>query len=125
MQVANSQDLVREIQATDPHSFAHPDEAVVRHLDLDITVDFDRKIISGKATCEIENRKNVNRIILDTRDLKIEKVTLDNGEPATFTLGDEVKFLGRALTVNLKPASAEASAGRHYPIYCELSSRNL
>src|SRR6185295_17860684 len=64
----------------DPHSFARPAEAVVKHLDLDIAVDFTKKIISGKASCDIEVNNNASQIILDTRDLQIDKVTL-NGEP--------------------------------------------
>lgn len=27
----------------DPHTFAHPDEAVIKHLDLDLQVDFEKK----------------------------------------------------------------------------------
>ena len=34
----------------DPHSFARTEEAVVKHLALDITVDFSKKTIGGKAT---------------------------------------------------------------------------
>ncbi len=97
------------MNVTDPHSFAKADEAVVKHLDLDITVDFDKKIISGKATLEIERHNNASQIVLDTRKLKIEKVVLDNNEPATFALGEEVKFLGRALTVNCKPETKNIS----------------
>lgn len=101
------------MQNTDPHSFAKPNEAVVKHLDLDITVDFDKKIISGKAICEIENRNNAHQIILDTHDLTIEKVTLDNDAPATFSLGDDIKFLGRALTVNCKSETKYISIYYH------------
>ena len=93
----------------DPHSFSRPEEAVVKHLDLDITIDFDKKIVSGKATCEIENRKNVKQVIFDTRGLTIEKVLLDNNEPAIFTLGEEVKFMGRSLMVQCKPETKNIS----------------
>src|SRR5436190_4449437 len=68
------------MHVTDPHTFARPDEAVVKHLDLDITIDFEQKILSGKATCEIEKKNNAQQIILDTRDLTIEKVKLDGNE---------------------------------------------
>ncbi len=98
---------------TDPHSFARPDEARVKHLDLDITVDFDKKIISGKATCEIETKNNADKIILDTRDLTIEKILLDKDEPAIFSLGDSTPFLGKALTVNLKPGTKNVSIFYH------------
>lgn len=88
----------------DPHSFAKPDEAVVKHLDLDITVDFENKILSGKAAYKIENRKNVQQIILDTRDLKIDRITMNKEEtPVSFSLGEPVKHLGRALVVSITP----------------------
>ena len=37
----------------DPHSFSRPDEAVVRHLGLDLDVDFDNRALSGTATLTI------------------------------------------------------------------------
>ncbi len=101
------------MHVTDPHTFARPEEAVVKHLDLDITVDFERKVLSGKATCQIENRKNAQHIILDTRDLIIEKVTLDQNEPAQFSLGDEVKFMGRSLTIHCKPETKSVTVYYH------------
>src|SRR5438477_6053412 len=85
----------------DPHSFANPSEAVITHLDLDIAVDFEKKIISGKATYDIDVREGASQIILDTRKLTIEKVTFENDKPATYNLGEEVKFLGQPLTINL------------------------
>ncbi|MEO8087334.1 MAG: M1 family metallopeptidase [Bacteroidota bacterium] len=94
-----------EMITNDPHSFAKPNEAVVKHLDLNLTVDFEKKILSGSATLDVELKNNSTQIILDTRDLRIEKVVLDDGSEAKFTLGDEVKFLGRPLTVNLTPAT--------------------
>jgi len=123
------------MNAIDPHSFARPDEAIIKHLDLDINVDFEKKIISGKATYDIDVKAGASKIILDTRNLKIEKVTLDNDEPTTFQLGEDGKFLGRSLTVNCKPAnrkltifystspdaaavqwlSPEQTAGKKYP----------
>ena len=40
----------------DVHSFARPDEAAVRHLTLNLTVDFERKQLAGSATLQIEHR---------------------------------------------------------------------
>ena len=92
----------------DPHSFARPDEAVVKHLDLNLTVDFDKKILSGTATCDIEVKDNVNQIILDTNGLNIKNVTID-GKPAQFKVGEEVKFIGRPLTINCKSGNSKLS----------------
>ncbi len=87
----------------DVHSFSKPDEAKVKHYDLDLTVDFDKKIISGKAACTIETGKGAKHLILDTRDLKIDKVTIGKDEkPAEFKLEKPVQFLGSALIIDIE-----------------------
>ncbi|WP_242928903.1 M1 family metallopeptidase [Pontibacter vulgaris] len=96
----------QEVERTpaDVHSYAKPSEAIAKDLDLDIAVDFDNKIISGKATYQIENLTKTDKIVFDTRDLQIEKVYLgDNQEQTTFNLGEKNKFLGQPLTITIKP----------------------
>ncbi|MDO6391395.1 M1 family metallopeptidase [Pontibacter sp. BT731] len=88
----------------DVHSFARPAEAVARHLDLDIAVNFDEKVISGKASYQIENLAKGNEIVFDTRGLEIEQVYLGKEQtPTTFKLGDEKEFLGRPLIIAIQP----------------------
>jgi leukotriene-A4 hydrolase len=88
----------------DVHSYAKPAEAVARHLDLDIAVNFDQKVISGKASYQIENLAKGNQIIFDTRGLEIEQVYLGKAQtPTTFRLGDEKEHLGRPLIVDIQP----------------------
>ncbi len=97
-------ELEAQRASADVHSYARPAEAVAKHLDLDIAVDFNQKIISGRATYQIENLTKTDRIVFDTRDLQIEKVYLDGSEQeATFELGEKNKFLGQPLTVNIEP----------------------
>jgi leukotriene A-4 hydrolase/aminopeptidase len=94
----------------DPHSFASPADVVVKHLNLDVRVDFGIKQIAGKATLQIDNKTGARELRLDTRDLTIQKVTLDKNEAAAkFTLGEEVKFLGRSLTVDIAPDTKEVN----------------
>lgn len=86
----------------DPHSFAEPANAVVKHLDLNINVDFDTKLISGIATWTIDNSSRGNEIVFDTRNLQISKVTLDDDQKeTTFSFGNETKFMGQALKVKI------------------------
>ncbi|HEY8713517.1 MAG TPA: M1 family metallopeptidase [Thermoanaerobaculia bacterium] len=82
----------------DVHSFARPDEAAVRHLALNLAVDFERKQLTGSATLQIDNR-GASELVLDTNGLTISHVTLDSGKDARFTLGEPVKYLGRSLTI--------------------------
>ena len=85
----------------DKHSFAKPLEAVMKHLNLDITVDFKTKTIKGKATCLIKNLGGVSKFYIDTKDLQIEKVELSNAQATTFRLGEEKLFLGKALEIDI------------------------
>lgn len=97
----------------DPHSFAEPLQAVVKHLDLNIKVDFDTKIISGKASWMIENPSKGDEIIFDTRNLKISKVSLgDEEKETTFSLGDDTKFMGQALKVKIDGTTSRVNI--HY-----------
>ncbi len=84
----------------DDHSFAEPDKAVVKHLDLDIDVNFDTQTISGKATWTIDNSSKGTEIVFDENTLNITKVTLgDDEKTTTFTLGNEVEFHGQPLKI--------------------------
>jgi leukotriene A-4 hydrolase/aminopeptidase len=88
----------------DIHSFANSSEVVITHIDLDLSVNFQEKILSGKATLSINNKTGTKKLVLDTRGLSIAKVGLDEKEsPAAFTLGEEVKFLGKSLTIAITP----------------------
>jgi len=88
----------------DPHSYANAEDAVVRHLALDLNVDFDKKVIFGKASIFFDNKTSAKKIILDTRDLMIAKVTLDSAETETsYVLAAKDQFLGQALSVEIRP----------------------
>jgi len=91
------------MKTTDIHSFAQPEEAVIKHLSLDLVVDFTSKTISGTAILDIENKTGGGSIILDSRDLNIKSVKLDAGVDTTFKLDAPVEFLGSKLTIPIKP----------------------
>jgi leukotriene-A4 hydrolase len=101
--------LATSVAAQDSHSYANPSAVRVRHVDLDWDVLFDQKILKGTTTLTIERSSQTEPLILDTRDLKIERVeTSVNGlkyTPATFTVGTSDKILGAPLTIPL-PARA-------------------
>jgi aminopeptidase N len=93
------------VAAQDVHSYANPSAVRVRHVDLDWDVLFDQKILKGAATLSIERTSQTDPLIVDTRDLKIEKVEMSvDGRkyaPATFELGTSDKILGAPLTIPL------------------------
>lgn len=87
----------------DPHSYSEPQNAIVKHLDLNLKINFEQQILSGIATWTIENKTNSDEIIFDTKGLKIEKVVLDNEkDDAFYVLGDDDAILGQALSIQIK-----------------------
>lgn len=95
--------------ANDLHSFAKPKEAVITHLSLSIDVDMEKKSIKGIANYTIEKALNASVIWFDTKQLNIEKVTLNNGIKTDFQLTAEKPFIGNGLSVNIKPDTKTVS----------------
>ena len=94
----------------DSHSFSNPAEAVAKHLDLDIKVDFDTQTISGKASWQIDNIAKGNEIIFDENTLNITKVTIGDDEKETkFELGKEVEFHGKPLHITIEPNTTKVN----------------
>ena len=101
------------MKPTDPHSYAQPAEARVKHLHWKAAVDFDKKIINAVATWTIEAKADADLITFDTKGLSIEKVTLNNNTPTEYRLADAHAILGQALAVMLKPGTTEVSITYH------------
>ena len=104
------------VSGVDYHSFANTGDYRVRHLDLDLTVDFSRKVLEGEAILQIErlNEEN-NPLVLDTRGLSIESVRACDGEhfeETAFSLTDSDDILGQALSIEL-PGDATTVAIRY------------
>jgi len=91
----------------DDHSFANPEHVRVRHVDLDLDVDFDARVIRGTAMLLIDRTsKDAKRpLVLDTRGLKVEAVETSSDCRAftegTFELGKADPILGQPLTIRL------------------------
>lgn len=84
----------------DPHSHARPDQVAVKHLDLDVTVDFAKRSLHGTATWDLKRAPGANRLVLDCRDMEIRSVTAGR-KPLRFTVGPAQDYLGSALTIEL------------------------
>jgi leukotriene-A4 hydrolase len=95
----------------DPHSYASRSPVRVRHLALQLTVDFEQQTLAGTATWQLANPEAADELALDTRDLTIETVhTLDAAgrpTPAGYQLAAADAVLGQALRITL-PAGATA-----------------
>ncbi|MGE3841436.1 MAG: M1 family metallopeptidase [Vicinamibacterales bacterium] len=87
----------------DVHSFAQPDVARVTDVALDLSADFTARRLAGTATLTLERAPDAERVILDTRDLDIAKVTDAAGTPLVYDVGQPDLVLGQALNVRLQP----------------------
>jgi aminopeptidase N len=100
----------------DEHSYAQPDKVRITDIALNLAVNFEAKTLSGSATYTLSwVDKTANQLVLDTRDLKIEKAEAlgANGQWAAlkFALSDKDKVLGSALTIETptRPATVRVS----------------
>lgn len=93
--------------AQDKHSFARPNEARVTHLSWDAEVDFEKRQIIGVASFDIDNIKGVDRILLDTKDLTIHKVWLDDSLETQWSIGPEDEIKGAPLEVEIAPETKQ------------------
>ena len=58
----------------DVHSWSNPHDVRVTHVDLDLDVLFDRKVLKGTATLTLERaRPEAGALILDTRALEVAR----------------------------------------------------
>jgi len=89
--------------AVDPSSFANPLEARVKHVALDLTVDFDAKRLAGTAALDIDRKPDAKQIILDDNGLEIASVTDGDKKPLEWKVGAKDKNLGTPLTIALRP----------------------
>jgi leukotriene-A4 hydrolase len=90
----------------DPHSYTDPDQGLITHMDIELTVDFATRRISGSAVCKLD-RKAGGPLDLDTRDLEIRGVMGPDGKCLDNELAEPDPVLGSRLRVEL-PAGTES-----------------
>jgi len=88
----------------DESSYAEPDKVVIKDLALDLKLDFDNRQIGGTATYALEWKdKAARQLVLDTRELTIEKVESVSADgktaPLQFALAPADKVFGSKLTI--------------------------
>ncbi len=100
----------------DPHSYGNPLQFQIPQFELDLTVDFEKRELSGYALLEVRRQRGLARdvpLTLDTRGLTIEKVSArrlllirpEPFVPVAFKLAPADPILGSKLTIEL-PATA-------------------
>ena len=96
----------RVITKDDKFTYANYDEVRVTHLDLNLDVNFDAKVLDGIATLDFERVKpGADMLVLDTKDLLIKSVRIfADGKPegvTDYTMDEADKVLGEALRIPL------------------------
>ena len=93
-----------EAARPDEHSFAEPDKVRIKDLALELNVDFAQKQLAGSVTYTLDwLDPKWGKLVLDTRDLTIEKVVGEGADgrwtDLTHVLAPADKILGSALTI--------------------------
>ena len=101
----------------DPHSYAGSSPVRLRHLQLDLAVDFANRTLAGRATWQLANPGAATEVVLDTRDLSLGAVEVidaaGHAMPAPFSLGLPDAVLGQALRVALAPGTTALRIAYH------------
>lgn len=90
--------------ALDPHSMANFEDVKITHMELDLAADFKDKVLKGYVVLNYEvMNPNTTQIILDTRDLKIRRITtIDNtSRQLSWQLAAAKPPLGSGLVIKL------------------------
>lgn len=90
----------------DPHSYTDPEQGTIRHIDLDLDVDFDNQCLTGSVELRFAEARS-GPLDLDTRDLTIEAVESSAGDPLKWELGEAKGFMGSRLVIQ-RPSPVES-----------------
>ncbi|XP_047031004.1 leukotriene A-4 hydrolase isoform X1 [Helicoverpa zea] len=85
----------------DPSSYSRPEKAIIRHISLSLNVDFEKHVLSGQAKLDFDVLTDINDLILDASNLKIESIESEDGSPLQYKLGENIPNMGSKLTILL------------------------
>ena len=88
---------------TDESTFSNINEVQTYHYDLDIDLDFDNQVIRGNQTLHIVTKQfAVDKVILDIRDITINRVEDEYGNQLNFTIDSKSNpSLGQKLEIQI------------------------
>ncbi len=109
---ANVESTADTAPVKDLHTQSNADSVLMKHLDLDVKVDFNSRQIFGKATWDLENSTKRPVLKLDTYDLTIDSVIADS-QKVLFTLDAPVEHLGSRLNIPIVASTKQVAIYYH------------
>ncbi len=105
-ETVKTETAARKITKDDKFTYSNYDKVQVTHLDLNLDVNFDAKVLDGIATIDFKRiDPSADTLVLDTKGLLIRSVQLFNGDEAevdsSYTLSDADPTMGAKLTIPL------------------------
>jgi leukotriene-A4 hydrolase len=100
-QQTSSQSSRRE----DLHSYSNSHQVTIQHLHLDLNVNFQKRVLFGRAILSLDRKAPRQPLILDTMDLNITRIEIASGASdyvaTSFSVGSRDPILGSPLTIDL------------------------
>ena len=93
----------------DSHTQSNYKEVSIEHAHLNLSVDFDSKLIKGSVTHSIKNNSSSTEFILDTKYLSIESVKDQNDNLLDFSFGKKDDLLGDPLIVSINSSTKKVT----------------
>ena len=94
------------------HSYSNVNKVKTMHLHLELDVNFESNVVYGVARHDIKQIENVDTMILDVKNLDIQKITLgDKGNEleTNYLLGQTDELLGQPLFVKINPKTTKVN----------------
>ncbi|XP_075981446.1 leukotriene A-4 hydrolase-like [Anticarsia gemmatalis] len=99
--ILNTGQCLQALSPEDPSSYSRPELAIVKHISLALSVDFDEQVFNGEATLNLDVLDDINDLPLDISKLTIEGVEEVGGSQLQFNLGDHIPNVGSKLNILL------------------------
>jgi leukotriene-A4 hydrolase len=101
----------------DPHTHVAKGGRRIRHVNLDLTLDFQLHRAQGAVDLDLSapagQTIDQDTLVLDSQGLVIEGVTGSDGKRRPWILGPEDPLIGAALTITLEPGDAKVRVAYH------------
>ena len=95
------------------HSYSNSDSIQLTHMDLSLQVSFEKKQLEGKVIIHFENPHQLPFLILDSRQLVIEKVMLQDSIETDWRLSEDRPIVGQALVIQLAKSTRSVAVYYH------------